>query len=100
MAKHYSLDQLREKALSGDVSYDLHRLYSSSIQAGDPEVLDVLKTGHVSEAADWLRSTTPEAMEYGTFSREERINKAAGHAAAAGYPLEVIAEQHDLTHLL
>ena len=100
MAKQYSLNQLREIAQKNDVSFDLGRLYGTERDAGDSGVIDILKTGHVSEAANWLQSTTPEEMKYGTASREERITKAYGHAALAGVPLTLIAEERGLSHLL
>lgn len=100
MALLYTLDQLRERAQTQDVSYDVGRLYRDERDAGDSDVIDILNTGHVSEAANWLESTTPDKMEYGTASHEERIAKAYGHAALAGIPLILIAEERGLSYLL
>lgn len=100
MAKRYSLEELRERAITRDVSYDIQRLYRDELKAGNEEVRDVLRTGHVAEAVSWLKSIAPDEMEYGTLTRDQRIEQAAGHAAAAGYPLEIIAEEHNLSDLL
>lgn len=100
MAKRYSIGELRVLAQEKDVSFDLGRLYGSERDAGRPDIIDILKTGHASEAANWLQSTTPENMKYGTASSEERIAEACGHAALAGIPLFLIAEERGLSHLL
>lgn len=100
MARRYNLEQLREQASQGDVTFNVGRLYRSELHEENPEVIDILKTGHASEAANWLASTTPEKMEYGTATREERLHRASGHAALAGIPLQVIAEEHGLEHLI
>lgn len=100
MSKPYSLEELRQKSSRGDVTFDLYRLYGEQLKKGDPEIIGILEQGHVSEAANWLVSTTPDQMKFGTASREERLAKAQGHAALSGIPLVVIAEQHGLSHLV
>lgn len=100
MAKNYSLDELRDIASTRDVSFDLNRLYRQKFIDGDPEVTEIMKTGHRSEAINSLLTTTPEAMEYGLATREERIARASEFAAKAGIALGVLAEEHGLTELL
>jgi hypothetical protein len=110
-----TFEQLRQKALRGDVSWDANRIensiasYDASKNYGfDPEKTKLVMhsisgdfdavrgLGHAIEAKRWLESTTDEKMEYGTASRSERFEKAAEHAAKAGVALELIAETWDL----
>lgn len=100
MAQRYSLEELRERATNGDVSFDLQRLYPQRFQERDPEVMSILAQGNASEALSWLRSTSPEGMETGKATREERLAKAAEHAAKSGIALEALAEENELTDLL
>jgi len=95
MAKHFSLSELREKAVQGDVSYDLQRLNGRQLIEGDPEVVDIFNLGNKSEALNWLRSTTPEEMQYGTAACAERLARAAEHAAKAGITLEMLTKEHE-----
>jgi hypothetical protein len=101
MAQRYSLDELHEKALRGDVSYDLDRLYRRDSDPNTVErVEQIRKIGFTSAAASWLHATGPEEMEYGSATRKERLERAASYAGRAGVELREIAEEHGLTHLV
>lgn len=110
-----SLDRLREVSRKRDVSHDLKRWYPDT---DTQEVREIRAAGYRSEARTYLRSTLPEKMyrqelpgdprcqvkdglvQIGTASRSERLAKARRFAELAGLPLEEIAEEDGLGHLL
>ncbi len=100
MARNFSIPELRRKALSGDVSFDMGRIYANRIRENDPEVIAILGLGHVVEARNWIEATTEEAMEFGEASREKRIQYAAEQARLAGMELSDIVEIFNLAHLV
>jgi|GEM_PF-2146739 len=61
------------------------------------EIMDlILKRGYVAEAVNWLKSTTPAGMKYGTGSKDLRLENARKFAKDAGVSLEELAKQHKI----
>jgi len=90
------LKQIRESAKKCDVTFDLERWFLERMQNNDPELLEIQKQGRISEALQWLRSTTPEGMQFGTDPREKRIEKAQRYAELTGTTIEEIAREHNI----
>ena len=62
----------------------------------DPELLEIQKQGFISAAIDWLNSTRPERMKYGTATKQDRLDKAREFAAKAETTVEALARKHNL----
>jgi hypothetical protein len=90
------LQLIIEKSKMGDVHYDLYRWFRTRMLKNDPELLEIQKNGYIAEAVRWIRSTITEKMNYGRFSKEQRIEEAKKYAELAGVPLEQILKEHNL----
>lgn len=101
MAPRYSLEELWVMASEGDVSYHLNRLWRGHSDLDTVEERGrIRRLGYASEAAKWLVATTPERMQYGTATEEERIAAAVSFAGKAGVELADIANEYGLSHLV
>jgi hypothetical protein len=94
--KKIRLEQIREKAKKIDVTYDLNRWFGDRMRQNDPGLLEIQKEGFISMAAEWLKSTNPEQMKFGTATKEQRIEEAQKYAKLAEMPLEEIAKKYNL----
>ena len=90
------LQKLHEKAIIGDISYDLRRWFGKRMDEGDAELLELQRIGYIAEAINWLESTEPDLVKYGIASQEERLAKAKTFAELAGTTIEEIAKEYNL----
>ncbi len=101
MAKRWSLERLQQEALKRDVTFHAHQWFTDEHgRVSDPRVIEAIRRGHESEAANWLRSMTKDGMKYGNFTREERLASAKNHAKLAKKMLPAIAIEHGLGYVL
>ena len=101
MAKRWSVEKLQQEALKRDISFHAHQWFTDEHgHIRDPRVVEVVRRGHESEAANWLKSMTEDGMKYGDFTREERLESAKKHARLAKKMLPAIAIEHGLGHVL
>jgi len=89
-------EKIRDRSKEGDVTYNLNRWFSERMRKNDPELLEIQKNGYIAEAVRWARSTITEKMNYGRFSKEQRIEEAKKYAELAGLTLEQILKDHNL----
>jgi hypothetical protein len=85
-----------------NVAFDVDRFLSfEAKRTSNPrakEIIDfILKRGFSSDALGWLRSATPQGMQYGTAKREVRIENARKLAEAADISLEEIARKNHIS---
>jgi hypothetical protein len=90
------LDEIRQKAGNGDVTYDLNRWFGQRMREDDSVLSEIQKRGFVSASVAWLRSTTAEGMKYGRATKEERLVKAREFAEKAQTTIEQLAEQYEI----
>ena len=89
------LTNARERAQSGDVSHYLQRWFREEIQAEDPDILEIMRQGYISEARNWLESAKPEGMKRGVYTRQQRIAEAQKYADLASIDLNEISGKSD-----
>ena len=92
-----TLEELREAAQRGDVSFELIRFTTKATMS---ELDEIRRQGFISQARVWLESMTPERMRFGLFSRRERLEEAEKFATKAGISLEDIAAEAGLLYML
>ena len=89
-------EKILDRSKEGDVTYQLNRYFLERMRKHDPELLEIQKNGFIAEAVRWARSAMTEEMNYGRFSKEQRIEEAKKYADLAGIPLEQIVREHNL----
>jgi hypothetical protein len=102
----YTMSQLRDRALDGGayIESDIHRSFSHQAlyedTPGGRDLRAIRGLGYAMHASMWLNATSEKGMQYGTASRELRLENAAKFANKAGVPLYTIAETFGLEALL
>ncbi|MFA6082176.1 MAG: hypothetical protein WC773_02030 [Patescibacteria group bacterium] len=121
MARRPTLDELRQLATWGDISHVVDRWYRG--HQVPPEVMEAVQVGYYAMARNWLKSMLPAKMyrritpgeqypayqsvetrngrvQIGSYSLGQRLTAARRWATKAKLPLEKIAADYGLTHLL
>jgi hypothetical protein len=101
---YWRIRQAVKKSREHNIQFDFYRGVSESyglfwVKKGDTyqrtmELIDfVIKRGYRSSAKQWLESTLPENIKYGTYSKEQRIEQAEAMARKGRMSIEELAKE-------